>query len=268
MGATMARRAGFAASPFVLLLALLTFSTLGVAEDQGIAVGQGVSSPTAAGHINFSFGYTPQNPVIASEQPGPSLDFTYADNGAGVSELGAELGFGGSGWGIAAGVTNADCGTCQTTLGVAAALKLSPIGLGLGFGKDLSVIGFQLSGANSLRWGLVGSQTKATDFTSELTALGAGVSYVGKWYVFALDVSQRRESAAATSENLALGTVGAAFGLDVLRLSFNYDFHVGRRDGGEDEGLWLGIGLSTARWRFAIYSDHVADLSSSFTLLF
>jgi hypothetical protein len=249
-----------------------------------IAVGEGTSSPTLTSTVNYSIGYTHENPVGVIYQNSIRLTGEYDQDGGddtssgnGSDALGAELGYGGGSWGLAVGYRKRDCDGCDGTAAGALGLSLGDIGFGIRFQEDIYSVGFLFNANGTHRIGIMAelAEENEEDSVAEMHAAGIGYSYVASSFTFSLDASGRETKDDDTADELLSVTPGLMVRGGPLQVSVND--HITFRDkddsstSNEDDtkhDFWWGIGIGASWGHLAVYGDYVNELAVAGSLFF
>ncbi len=234
-----------------------------------LAVGQGISSPTSTSTINFSSGYTSENPLGTIYQKGFRLTGEY-DSNDNSKNYGAELGYGQGSWGLAAGHRKPDCSGCDGTTAGAVGVDVGGFGLGLRFGKELYAVGVLINPQGENRFGIMAEVNNAG---SDVTAYGLGYSYVGDQITFSVDASARSYEDKTIDDDRIQITPGLMLRADILQLSINDKITLNKDDNNpahddRNHDVWFGIGIGGDRGHVALYSHYVNDFALAATLFF
>ncbi len=262
--------ANFLSSSRYILFVTMTFlfsPTVFSADDKAnlLAVGQGVSSPTSTSTVNFSSGYTAENPIGTVYQKDVRLTGEYDKNG--TDGYGVELGYGNGSWGAAAGHRKRDCEDCDGRSAGAVGLTISDFGLGFRFEEDLSTIGLLFNPKGTHRLGIIAQVTEVEGDNNNLTAYALGYAYVSGDFTFALDASKLDyEDDSVLTDNLII-TPGIGLRSGKLQVSVNDRITIYKNDpdttsdNETKHDFWFGVGLGGDRFHLALYSDYVNELS-------
>ena len=136
-------------SNFLLLSIIFSFPaySAGKSGSNLLAVSQGISSPAVTSVVNYSSGFTHQNPVGTIYQNGVRLSGQYdADSSDGK---GAELGAGNGKYGLALGYYEHDCNSCDEDIAGAVWGSLGKVTLGARFEDGINTFGAGIALVNS-----------------------------------------------------------------------------------------------------------------------
>tara|TARA_R110000868_G_scaffold132380_2_gene343120 strand:- start:48205 stop:48981 length:777 start_codon:yes stop_codon:yes gene_type:complete len=250
---------------FILSLCLINTSW---AQENLLAIGQGISSPTSTSTVNYSNGFTHENPVGTIYQGGARFSLQYDDNDNN-SGLGGELGIGQGNYGLALGYYKNDCDSCDGDIAAAAAGSLGTFSLGLRVEEDLLTLGVVVNPTGQHRFGFT-ADINESDSSDSVKSFGVGYSLVKGNVTATLDASkQDRESDSSADDIIAL-TPGLRLQADMLALSVSYDMFVNEPEGSNrSNDLWFGVGIGKGQnWHLAIYKDYVADWALVGSLFF
>ncbi len=265
----------------LLLVPSLTFAAGGARNDDNlIAVGQGISSPTLTTTVNFSSGYTHESPIGTIYQNSFRVTGEYDtsnDNdssGNRNSGSGAELGYGTGHAGLAAGYYKRNCNNCDGKFAGAAAVAGDAVGAGLRYEKDILTIGLLFNPNGMHRFGLIGEVNDSGGSGAKVTTYGAGYAHVGNNWTFAIDASKRNYENSATYADRMMITPGVSVRADFLQLTLNDKIilHDRQNDNVNDERtkheVWFGVGGGGASWHLVGYSKYVNDVALAFSFFF
>ena len=258
----------------MLLVSTSVHATMGTQSKNAnlLAVGQGISSPTATSTINFSSGYTSESPLGTIYQNGFRITGEYDSNDA-TNAYGVEAGYGHGDWGVAAGHRKIDCTSCEGTTSAAVGITVLDFGAGLRFGKDLTAVALLVNPHGSHRLGFMAEVNSAAGSGQKVTAYGLGYSFVAAQFTFTLDASQRNFENNAITDNRMQVTPGVMLRADIFQLTVNDKITL-NKDGNnptqndKDHDLWFGVGLGSDKWHLAFYSHYVNDFAFAGTLFF
>lgn len=229
-----------------------------------IAIGQGVSSPTLTSTVNFSSGYTAESPIGTIYQNGVRITAEYDRND--VSDaIGAEIGYGGPSWGIAAGYRKPNCTNCDGAAAGALGIDIGDIGVGIRFGKDLYSAAVLFNPQGMHRFGVM-AELNQTSSNSKVTAYGVGYSYVASQITATVDASSRTFADSTIDDKRILVTPGLMFRADIVQLTvndkitLNHDKNNASQTGNDNE-VWFGIGLGGDKAHIAVYSHYFNDFA-------
>ncbi len=264
---------------FVSLLVLLSVGSLswaaGSKNTNLIAIGQGISSPTSTSTINFSSGYTPENPLGTIYQNGFRVTAQYdrADDANETEAFGAEIGYGQGEWGVAAGHRKRDCQNCDGTSAGAVGVSIGDIGVGVRFQEDIYALGVLFNPNGNHRFGLMAESNESGASGSNVTAYGLGYSFVESQYTLTLDVSSRDFENSTIDDDRMQVTPGVMFRADIFQLSINDKITLNNDENNpahddEDHSLWFGVGLGGDSYHLAVYSDYFNEIAVAGTLFF
>lgn len=262
---------------FIVAVSSLLLSLPVLAKDnkgQKLAVSQGISSPTITSPVNFSHGRTFANSAVASQYQGPQLsleaDTRDDDNGNDDMGYGGEFGLGTGTAGIALGYYTRDCDGCDGRVGGIAGIGGSSIAGGIGFREEDTFSGgllFNRDGKH--RFGITADMFNSDLDNGDLMSYGAGYSYVGSSFVFAVDASKRdSDSPSPNNDDIIMVTPGLEVHSDRFALSVSYDAYLNDDNDTEDNDVWFGLGISGKSWHVAIYHDYVNEWSGALTFWF
>jgi hypothetical protein len=249
----------------LLFFVLLLVSPSLLASNK-IAVSQGVSSPSSTSTINFSNGFTIENPVGVLYQDGIRLTGQFTNGNS--TSIGGEAGIGNQGFGAAVGFTSFDCDGCDSRASLAVAGEFRGIGFGLRFGENLYGAGVIVNPGGQHRIGFVADVNDGNDLT--VTSFGAGYSYVSKSFSFSVDASNATFDSDAIEDTLILLTPGLSFHIDFISFTVSYDIRINDdNDTSSDNDLWFGVGINTSQsWNVMVYSEYANDLAVAASFYF
>lgn len=260
---------------FVVALALFSIQYANAAESKNtnlIAVGQGISSPTSTSTINFSSGYTTENPMGTIYQNGFRLTGEYDSNDT-TKTYGAEVGYGQGKWGVAVGHRKPDCNDCKGTTSGAVGLDISGVGVGFRFGENLSAAALLFNPHGQHRVGVMAELNTTAGSGSNVTAYGLGYSYVASQFTFSIDASARSFENKTIKDDRIQVTPGIMLRADIFqftvndKITLNKDKDNATQDD-RDHDVWFGAGLGGDKWHVAAYSKYVNDFAVAATLFF
>ena len=237
-----------------------------------VAIGQGISSPSSTSTINYSSGYTSENPVGVLYQNNFRLSVQYDqnDDSDAPKGLGAEFGYGTGEWGAAIGHYKRDCTGCEGNTAGALAINLSGVGFGVKIREDIYGLGLLFNTHGNNRVGLMFEVNDTGGDGNKINSYALGYSYVATNFTITVDASkQDYENSTAGNNDLVLLTPGVGLRItDTVQVSVNDRIVL---DDGKnvDEDLWFGVGLGGGgNWHFAGYSDYVNDLALVLSVYF
>ncbi|HRO67650.1 MAG TPA: hypothetical protein PL182_08815 [Pseudobdellovibrionaceae bacterium] len=227
-----------------------------------LSVSQGISSPASTSPVNYSSGFTATNPSVASRLTGPQISIEYdkGDDDAGndSSAVGAELGLGNGQVGAVLGYYDRDCTNCDGRWGGMIGVNTGSFSFGVGYREEKHYsLGALFGGNGNHRFGLTADLTEE-DSGNDVTAYGAGYSYLGGSWVFAVDAS-KRDQKGSVSNDVVLVTPGLMIQADWLAVSVSYDVYTNDKDDVFDDEVWFGVGIGGDKAHLAIYHDYVND---------
>jgi hypothetical protein len=243
----------------------------GTKSTQLLAVGQGISSPTSTSTVNYSNGFTGENPVGVTYQNSMRVtgEFDTGDSsGSDTQGLGGEIGIGNGQYGVALGYYDRDCTGCDGNLSGALGIQFGSIAFGLKFQEDISSLGFIFNPNGKHRFGLMAEIYK--NQLNDFNTYGFGYSYVENNITFSLDASKIDFSNTTSADDTLFITPGVALRFNKVSFSLSYDLYTNKSTGSTYENkLWFGIGLGTGdNWHVAIYHDYVNDWSVAASFYF
>jgi hypothetical protein len=262
----------------IMVLALITGLSSAQSNEttaNHLAIGQGVSSPTLTSTINFSSGYTDENPVGVIYQDGLRLTGEYDQNG--TKAYGGELGYGKKSWGIAGGYRKRDCNNCEGDAAGAVALSIGDVGFGIRFAEDLYAVGLLFNSHGKHRLGFMAELHDSDGSNNNITSFGAGYSYINNQITLTIDASKRTYESTAIRDDTVLVTPGLMLRADILQVSVNDRITVNNTTNNTaprtttndpQHDFWFGIGVGDKNWHIAAYSDYVNEFALAASLFF
>lgn len=243
---------------------------LAVSKTNLLGVGQGISSPTMTSTVNFSKGFTSENPVGVIYQEKIRLT-AQGDTGDNRNDgLGGELGIGNGQFGAAIGYYNRDCEGCNDNIAGAIGISFGMVGMGLRVGEDITSAGVLINPKGKHRFGVMADLRDPDGENNKVTSLGAGYSYVEQQLTFSLDASKLDYQNNMINSDAIWVTPGVSMRFNMVSISLSYDFYVNKEDGSTyDNDLWMGIGFGKAdQWHVALYSDYTNEWSAAASFFF
>lgn len=233
---------------------------LSAADPNLLAIGQGISSPSRTSTINYTNGWTNENPVGAVYQKMIRLTGQFSTKNSN-NTIGGELAAGNGNSGFAAGFED-ECDGCSANYGISLATNLSGIGMGVGFNDGEYSLGFITSPTGIHRLGFQLDVNKSV--TSNMT-YGFGYSYVTPGFRFTVDASKR---SFGPNDGAILVTPGFSLQMNFISLSVSYDTIVNSNSGNGGD-LWAGIGFGTGSgWHLALYHQYDREIAVVGSLFF
>lgn len=260
----------------LMLLVSMTVQSAIAAENKDtnlIAVGQGISSPTATSTINFSSGYTSESPLGTIYQNGFRVTGEYDSNDSNKA-YGAEVGYGRGGeWGVAVGHRKSDCTNCDGVTAAAIGINVSDLGVGLRFGKNLSAAAVLINPHGAHRFGVMAELNTSGGSGANVTAYGLGYSYVATQMTFTIDASTNSFENRAIKDNRMQVTPGLMLRADIFQLTINDKITINKDSNNnaqndKDHDFWFGVGLGSDKAQIALYSHYVNDFAVAGSLFF
>lgn len=264
----------------LMILPSLTFAAGSRNDENLIAVGQGISSPTLTSTVNFSSGYTHENPLGTIYQNSFRVTGEYDtsndtdSSGNKNSGSGAEVGYGTGNAGVAAGYYRRNCNGCDGRFAGSAAVAGDAIGAGLRYEKNILTVGLLFNPKGTHRFGLVAETNETGGSGAKISTYGAGYAHVGANWTFAIDASKNNFENSATYADRMMITPGVSVRADFLQLTLNDRIILNDRadDLIDDERtkheLWFGVGGSGASWHLVGYSKYVSDVALALSFFF
>lgn len=263
----------------LILITVLSVHIYAQTKPNLLAIGQGVSSPTMTSTINYSSGFTRENPIGVVYQQNMRLSAHYdtGDDGNGNTNdgLGAEFGIGNGSFGLAIGSYKNNCDTCQERTAGAVGGVFSNFGIGFRFEENMSTFGL-LFGVNDMhRIGIVVEQSILDLDDSDINTYAIGYSYVDAGFTFSLDVSKREYENQAQNSDVILVSPGVGLRSGIFALSLTYDMRLNEKEDNtntnseNNDELWLGVGVGDDQsWHLAIYNQYIHEWTVAFSLFF
>lgn len=233
------------------------------------AIGQGISSPAATSSVNYTDGYTPENPNGVLYQNGGRLSLQYDQNNSGQSNnVGAELGYGSDKWGMALGYRKNNCSGCEGRVAANVALNIDDTGVGLRVQEDAYALGvlFGLTGSN--RFGVVLGLDETGGTGNKISTYGLGYSYVAKSFTLTLDASRRNHQDTTQNSNITLVTPGISVRAEPVEISLNDRIVIDDNNKTTTHQAWFGLGVNQKSWHLVGYSDYVNDIALVLSFFF
>ncbi len=258
----------------IWLLAFSCTSTHAFAAAEKIAhmlsVGQGTAFPGVTTTMNFSTGVTAENAVGLVYQEGmrATAEYIPAETG-GKDTMGAELGYGGQGWGL--GVGYLTCDGCEaTTVGGVALEVANWFALGLRFQKELYSLGMIFNSSGNLRLGVTADLNDPEGDGNNIGSVEVGLAYVSGDFVFAVDAGTKQFEDKTNTDKRLYITPGIELHAGILQVSLNYKIVSNDPDklSADDKNFWFGVGLGDKEWHLAFYSDYVANSAFALSYFF
>lgn len=236
-----------------------------------LGVGQGISSPTQTSTVNFTNGFTSENPVgvIYQDKVRATAQGDTGDDASGDA-LGGEVGIGNGQFGFAVGYYSRDCNNCDANISGALGVSFSGVGVGIRVAEDIMSAGVLINTNGKHRFGLMADLNNPDGDNNNVTSFGAGYSYVEQQITFSLDASKMDMENAGVNDDAILVTPGVSLRFNMVAISLSYDLYVNKGTGSTyDNDLWLGVGFGKADdWHVAIYSDYVNEWSAAVSFFF
>ena len=269
----------------IIFLALI-FSTSSFAKlkftNNILAVGQGISSPSMTSTVNFTSGWSYENPVGAVYQNRTRVSGQFATTASdsttattSSSTYGGEFGMGTKSFGFALGYSQSDCTNCESSFGGAVAGIFNTFALGAGYHENVTSVGVIFSPMGNHRIGLTADINEGVTTTQ---VLGAGYSYVGQNFRLALDVSKRFFDSVLLDDDPILITPGLVLQVSkALAITLSYDKTINESTTTttttttttSSGSLWYGIGFTGGEnWHIAAYGEYVGDWSLTASYFF
>ncbi len=260
----------FALLPFFVPLVVYGESSN---NSQLLGIAQGISSPSSTSSINYSNGFTFENPVGIIYQKEIWVSALYdtgeSSTSSNTTGYGAELGIGNGTYGVGVGYYKS-CDACTESVTGALGIELGDFGIGFRFRNRVYSVGFLLSPNGTHRIGLLAEFQDPEGENNNLSALGVGYSLVSSQFTLSLDASKLDFENSALSDDVILVTPGIALRFDFLAVTVSYDLYVNdEANANRNDDLWWGIGIGRGEsWHVAVYNDYVNKWSVVGTLFF
>ncbi|MCB0407450.1 MAG: hypothetical protein KDD34_04540 [Bdellovibrionales bacterium] len=231
-----------------------------------LAVSQGISSPSITSNINYSNGYTKENPSGVAYQDAYrlSLQFDTGDNDDNsntpdVDGTGVEAGVGNGSYGLAVGYYDRDCNGCDSTVAGALGAFFGNFGLGIRFEEEIYSMGFLINPKGTHRIGLAADLNDPSGNDNNITSYGLGYSYVNPNFTFSVDASKRDYENSSVNDDVILVSPGLSVRVKMIGLTVTHDSYMNEPDNSNlDDETWWGVGVGEgSQWHVAIYNDFV-----------
>jgi hypothetical protein len=238
------------------------------AHSNMIGVSQGVSAPSQTSTINYSRGFTAENPAGVIYQTQGRLTGQY-DTSNERSGFGGELGIGNGQYGIAGGYYE-PCDGCDSQTQGALGISVSQMAIGLRFGRNLSGAGLLFNPHGQHRFGFTAELSRPGGVDEQITSLAGGYSYFTNGFSFSLDASQRTFRTGLVDEDVIMVTPGIALYFNKLSFSLSYDRFINDTVAGfPKDHLWFGLGYGEAgSWYLNVYNDYYNRWSAALSFFF
>lgn len=256
-----------------LLFIILLFSLTTMAANDGanlVAVGQGISSPSSTSTVNYTSGFTVENPVGILYQNNFRLTLQYDQNDSGNSKnYGAEFGYGNKDLGLAVGYRKPDCSGCDGRFAANIAGMIGSVGLGVKFAEHLYGVGLLFGAMETHRLGIVVDVNDTAGVGNKVTTYGLGYSYVGDNITFAIDASKvNYENTAGSPPDITIVSPGVTVRTDKIQLSITDRIALNHTNKTQDDTVWFGLGVGGDSWHFVGYADYVNDVALAASFYF
>jgi hypothetical protein len=248
---------------FGLLISVQSF-----ASNHMIPVGQGISSPTITSTVNYSNGFTQENPAGVAYQNSIRLsghfDFGDHDDDSSTDDIdgfGGEFGVGNGQYGFALGYYERDCDTCEEEVAGALGAFFGGFGIGLRFEEELYSAGIFLNPTGQHRLGAVVDLNDPDGEDNNITSYGVGYAFVHQGFTFSLDASKRDYETPTTNEDMIMVSPGLMVRIDKFALSVTHDSYIEEDEGAEvEDNTWWGFGYGSDQdWSIGFYHDYVNE---------
>ncbi len=240
-----------------ILCSIFTLAT--PAEENLIAIGQGVSSPNVTSLINLSRGYAPENPAGVMYQGGFRGSLQYIKNGD--TDLGFEAGYSGKEWGMAAGLLQPGCDGCEDVAAGALGFSMGEkIWVGLRYEDEQTyAAGFLFNPEGKHRLGLVGEMIDLEGPNNNRNNYGIGYSYVNKKNTFAVDYSLIEYENPNTVNEITILSPSFSHREGPMQVSLGYEIRQGDPNENNDR-FWMGAGFGGRKWHFSAYAAYSREV--------
>lgn len=256
----------FLVGVLVLFMSWASLHAKNSGEQHLLAISQGISSPSSTSLINFSAGYTWDNPVgvIYQGELRASAHYGVQEDEAIGSAYGGEVGVSNGDYGFAVGYLTRDCDSCEGRFAGALGGDFGGFGLGVRFHENQYVLGFMFNPTGTHRLGLVVDHLDPDQDNNNITSLGVGYSYVGDQVTFSLDASKMEYEDPAQENDILLLTPGIAARFGWIAVSLSYHVILNEEDdsvSSDTTDIFWGLGIGTGEtWHLALYGDYDDDL--------
>ncbi len=249
-----------------LIFGLIFLFSQNLLASNKIGISQGVSSPSSTSTINFSNGFTIENPVGVLYQEGIRLTGQFTNGNS--TTIGGEAGIANKRFGAAVGVTTYDCDGCDSRASLAVGGEFRGIGFGLRFGESLYGLGVLVNPHGQHRIGFVADVNNGDDVT--ISSFAAGYSYVSQSFTFSVDASNATFDDDNIEDTLILLTPGLAFNIEFITISVSYDIRLNDDNNtSSDNDLWFGVGIAPSdSWNVMVYSEYANDIAVAASFYF
>ncbi|XGC79973.1 hypothetical protein ACES2L_11600 [Bdellovibrio bacteriovorus] len=246
----------------VTVLVLLSSRAFAKSESNTLAVGQGIAAPAVTSPINYSNGFTHENPAVAATLSGGQLSLEY-DTGKDNDEnnqsgLGVELGYGNGNAGAMAGYYKRDCEGCEGRAGGILGVGTSSFAFGIGYREENSYsAGLLFNQSGSHRFGITADFEDVEAEGQDLRTMGVGYAYQGNSFTFVVDASKRDDEAGGTNNDVVLVTPGLLVDVDKIAVSISYDMYLNDESEVYEDDVWFGVAIKGSLGQLIIYHDYV-----------
>ncbi len=264
----------------ITMMILNLTATLAIAkgsrQENLLSISQGISSPSMTSTVNYSNGFTRENPVGVAYQTAARLSLQYDSGDNDASEKddghGGEFGIGNGRLGLAVGYYARNCDDCEGDTAGSMGFIWGGSGLGVRVTEDSYTVGFIAGAKGRHRLGLAADLYETEDDEDNVISYGVGYSYVESKFTFSVDASKLDYEDEAIDDDLIILTPGIAIRFHMAALSASYDMYInqdGDTDDSNENDLWFGFGVGGSRdWHLAVYGDYVNEWSLSGSLFF
>jgi hypothetical protein len=245
-----------------VLLSFICATALAAESDENlVAIGQGVSSPNSTSTVNYSSGFTSENPVGVLYQKSLRLSLQYDQGDAPSKGYGAELGAAGKSAGAAVGYYKRDCTGCEGRFAASVAVAMSSFGLGLRVEEENYTLGMLFGVHDTHRFGVVAGVDDSGGAGNKITSYGLGYSYVSSDFTLTLDASKRQHENTAANNDILILTPGISVRASSLQLTVSDRIVMDNTNKTRTDDVWFGVGFGGKSWHLVGYSDYVNDLA-------
>jgi hypothetical protein len=245
---------------FILLLLLVpTVAFAKTPEESRLATGLGIAAPDVSSIVNFTTGYTTENPagVLFQEEYRASLQLVRE---GGINDVGVEAGAAGKTFGIALGLLQPGCNACLSTMGVmlgAAVTKDFNVGASYQTSNSIATYGGGIlyNPTGTHRLGVVADYYNPPTPNTQITTYSGGYAYVTKSSTIAVELAGQKNDADPIASKLNLLSLGFQKRVESLQLSVNYQRTLNSTAAVTPEFFWLGGGFNGETWHLGVYSN-------------
>lgn len=233
------------------------------------ATGQGISSPASTSSVNYTDGYTAENPTAVLYQNSGRLSLQYDQNDSGQSNnMGVELGYGSNKWGMAVGYRKNNCSGCEGRVAANVAINANGTGVGLRVQENAYALGVLFGVEDQHRFGLVLGLDETGGVGNKISSYGLGYSYVQQAFGLTLDASRRNHQDSTQNSNITLITPGISVRATPIEVSLNNRIIIDDASKTTTHQAWFGLGVNQKSWHLVGYSDYVNDIAVVLSFFF